>query len=275
MTRMTCTALALAALACGGGPRLRTTGKGEKVLEVRGDIEDAPIVLGAEDLARLPRRTVRGRDPASGHEAAWEGASLAAMLQRVTPKKKVVVDTLVVRTRDGEAVPIPVTFVWQYKPVLVPADGQPAALLAWPNLDQRGLDSDSRAPAWWARGVVALELVSWPRAFGAALAPPIGSSAAARVGSGLFASRCLSCHSVRGAGGTAGPQLTLAAASLDPARFGAALTAHRFERRGVESPDAAQRAQLYAFLQAVARAPKAEPDWDEAPAPPIPAPAGS
>jgi mono/diheme cytochrome c family protein len=132
---------------------------------------------------------------------------------------------------------------------------------------------------------VALELVSWPRAFGVALAPPVGSSAAARVGSGLFATRCVACHSVRGSGGTVGPPLTLAATALDPGRFDAALAAHRFERRGLVTPDDGQRAQLFAFLQAVARAPKPEldlaprddkkpdePAWEDAPSP---APPGS
>lgn len=259
MRKLAFTALAAVSAACGGGPRLPDSPKGEAVLELRGAIEGAPITIGAGDLAGLPRATVRGRDPVTGREAAWEGASLAALVQRVRPAKRAVIDTVVFRTRDGAAVPVPLTLVRQLKPALVRAEGEPA-LVAWPNLEQVGLEADARAPAWWARDVVALEFVPWPRAFGAALAPPLGASAAARVGGGVFASRCVACHVLRGAGGTVGPALTLAGGTLDLARFEEAVAAHGFASRGLSPPDATQRAQLWAYLQAIARAPTPEPD---------------
>jgi mono/diheme cytochrome c family protein len=283
MTKLTFTALAIAAAACGGGgPKLPRAPKGEKVLEMRGAIEGAPIAVGADDLANLPRGTVRGRDPVTGREAAWEGTSLAALVERVRPKRRVVIDTLVVRTREGGAVPVPLTMVRQLKPVLVRSGADPQGLVAWPNLEQRGLGADPRAASWWARDVVALELVPWPQAFGAALAAPVGASSPARVGAGIFATRCVTCHSLRGAGGTVGPPLTLVGTSLDAARFDRTLAGHGFERRGLVAPDEAQRAQLWAFLEAVARAPRpdaepgpsekkeGEPGWEDVPRTPGP-----
>ena len=255
------TAAALIAAACGGSPRLPGAPRGETVLEVRGTIQRSPIALGAADLAALPRGTVRGRDPASGDEAAWEGTSLAALVQRVRPLKRAPPDTMVVRTSDGAAVPIPLTLVRQLKPVLAEqADGKPVErVLAWPNLEQRGLAADPRAAGWWARGVVALELVQWSRAFGPALAPPIGSSAAARVGAGVFAARCVSCHALRGAGGTLGPDLSAVATRLDEGRFGAAVEGHDFTKRGLAALGPADRDQLWAYLAVIARSPQPEP----------------
>jgi mono/diheme cytochrome c family protein len=271
---------ALAAVSCGGPPRLPAAPRGEKVLELRGTIEGAPIALGAEDLAGLPRATVRGRDPVSGEEAAWEGLSLAALVERVRPKKRAVPDTMVVRTTDGAAVPVPLTLVRQLKPVLTDrTDGATVQrILAWPNLEHHGLSADPRAAGWWARGVVVLELVPWTRAYAPALAAPIGSSAAARVGAGLYASRCVACHTLRGAGGTVGPELTAVATRLDVARFTAAMETHEFARRGLAAPAPADREQLWAFLLAVTRAPpdpsprddRRDDDRDEDDAPPRP-----
>jgi mono/diheme cytochrome c family protein len=252
-------AFALAAAACGGGPEMPRAPRGEQVLELRGAIEHAPIAVGTEDLAKVPRGTAHGRDPVTGREETWEGTSLAALTHYVRPRKNAVIDTLVLRTRHGEAVPVPLTMVRQLKPVLVSAEGVPGVLVAWPNLEQRGLAIDPRAPGWWARDVVALEFVPWPQAYGAALAPPFGSSATARVGAGVFAARCVACHTLRGAGGTVGPPLTLVGTSLDGRRFDAAIASHAFERRGLVPPDEVQRGQLWAFLQAVARAPPPEP----------------
>jgi len=261
MRKLTVAAAALAAAACGGPPRLPAAPHGEKVLELSGTIQGSPIALGAADLASLPRATVRGRDPASGKEAAWEGASLAALVQRVRPQKRAVPDTMVVRTKDGAAVPVPLTMVRQLKPVLAErADGEAVErTLAWPNLEQRGLAVDPRAPGWWARGVVSLELVPWTRAFGPALAPPIGSSAAARLGAGQYASRCVACHELRGAGGKVGPELTAAGTRLDPQRFATAMDRHDFVKRGLGAVDETAQGQLWAFLLAVARSPHPEP----------------
>jgi mono/diheme cytochrome c family protein len=267
MTKLpTLVAIALAAGACGGGPELPRAPRGEKVLELRGAIERAPMPVGTEDLAKVPRGKVQGRDPVTGREATWEGTSLAALTRFVRPRKKVVIDTIVLRTRDGEAVPVPLTLVHQLKPVLVRAEGAPGFLVAWPNLEQVGLAADPRAPGWWARGVDAIDFVPWPQAYGAALAPPLGSTTPARQGAGVFATRCVACHALRGAGGTVGPPLTLVGTSLDGRGFDAAIAKHAFERRGLAPPDDAQRGQLWAYLQAVARAPPPEPSGEKKPA---------
>src|SRR5512138_1381401 len=140
--------------ACTSGPRLPTTAQGQPVLEVRGALKRGPYALGRADVERLPRRTVRGVDPVTGRAAIWEGASAVAIVNdRVELGKGA--DTVIVRTADRAAIPIPLTLFRQWKPVLADrADGErlETPVLAWPTLDQRGLETDPRAEGWWARG---------------------------------------------------------------------------------------------------------------------------
>jgi hypothetical protein len=119
--------------ACTGSSRLPTTAQGPTVLEVRGALKKGPFALGRADVERLPRRSVRGVDPATGRSATWEGASLAAIVSdRVDLAKGA--DTVVVRTADRAAIPIPLTLIRQWKPALADrADGVrlASAVLAW------------------------------------------------------------------------------------------------------------------------------------------------
>ena len=133
--------------ACTSGPRLPTTAHGEPVLEVRGALKKGPYALGRADLERLPRRTLRGVDPVTGRTATWEGVSVAAIVIDRVELAKGGADTVIVRTADRAAIPIPLTIVRQWRPVLADrADGERLAspVLAWPTLEQRGIETDPR-----------------------------------------------------------------------------------------------------------------------------------
>jgi mono/diheme cytochrome c family protein len=249
-------AVLLAALAAcsSGGLRLPKAPDGAAVVTVGGAVKGGPFALGRADLARLPRLGVRGVDPASGREALWEGASLAEIVgKRVEAQRGV--DVVVARTRDGAAIAIPLSIVWQFRPVLADhADGAalPSAGLAWPTLEQRGIGTDPRASLWWARDVVALELVDWQRTFGKALATPDGAADGARRGSALYGERCIGCHRLRGVGGERGPELTKVAARLGGAPFVELLARHP-GWKGVAGDPPGERgaAELWTFLNAV------------------------
>ncbi|HET8539250.1 MAG TPA: c-type cytochrome [Anaeromyxobacter sp.] len=243
---------------CTGAPRLPHTAQGDTVLEVRGALKKGPYALGRGDLGRLPRRTLRGLDPATGRTASWEGVSVAAIVsERVDLATGA--DTVIVRTADRAAIPIPLTLIRQWRPVLADrADGEPlpSAVLAWPTLEQRGLETDPRADGWWARDVVAFEIVEWERAFAAALSTPDGATDVARRGSAAYADRCLRCHRMRGAGGERGPDLTTVAARLGPGPFAALLERHPRRTTSVGEPLGPQGPdELWSFLRAVAAAP--------------------
>lgn len=254
--RNPCFVLLLAVAACSSsGPRLPRSARGEQVLEIRGALEGGPYVVGEEDLARLPRHAVRGLDPVTGREASWEGTPLALLVSdRVAPKKGT--DTVIVRTADGTAVPIPLTVIRQRRPVLADrADGAPISprILAWPNLEQAGLPTDPRHAAWWARGPHALEIVYWQRTLGTALAAPPGAPDRARLGSDEYAARCVACHRLRAAGGERGPDLTKVAERLSHDRFRTFLRGHPTHTDGgAEPPNPEESEDLWVFLHAVA-----------------------
>jgi hypothetical protein len=162
---------------------------------VEGKVKGGPFPLGRADLEALPRAGFRAVDPATGREARYDGV----VLQQVLAEKIEAIegaDTVLIRTGGKEVLPLPPNVLRQYRPILADRiDGQPVApQLAWPNLDQLGLQRDPRAALWWARQVVAVELVAWDRTWGRALRPPPGSSDAARLGSGQYALRCTPCH---------------------------------------------------------------------------------
>ncbi len=251
--------------ACTGGPRLPHTAHGQTVLEVRGELKKGPYALGRADLEGLPRRSLHGLDPSTGRTATWEGVSVAAIVsERIDVAKGA--DTVIVRTSDRAAIPIPITLVRQWKPVLADrADGERLAIpvLAWPTLEQRGLETDPRAGGWWARDVVAFEIVEWQKAFASALAIPDGAADAARRGATWYGDRCIRCHRLRGAGGERGPDLTTVAARLHPGPFAALLDRHPgWKETSGEVPDPDGAQELWSFLRAVAAtgpAQRAEP----------------
>jgi mono/diheme cytochrome c family protein len=252
----------VAALAACSGERLPRTAQGAPVLEVRGAIKGGPHALGRADLERIPRLKVRGVDPRTGHAAEFEGPSLAVLVNdRIELRKGA--DTVVVRTSDRAAVPIPLPLIRQLRPVLADRrDGEriTPAEIAWPTAEQRGLATDPRATSWWARDVVALELVDWQRTYGPALASPEGTADAARRGAGVYAESCISCHRVRGQGGERGPDLTAVASRLAAARFSQLVSAHPVleERRRRDGAEDAI-GELWAFLRGVASAPAPAP----------------
>ena len=254
--RNPCFVVLLAVAACSSsGPRLPRAAHGEQVIEIRGALDGGPYVLGEEDLARLPRHSVRGVDPVTGREASWEGTPLALLVSdRVAPKKGT--DTVIVRTANGEAIPIPLTVIRQLHPVLADrADGAPIAprVVAWPNLEQAGLPTDPRQATWWARGPRALEFVYWQRTLGMALAAPPGAPDRARHGSGEYAARCVGCHRLRTAGGERGPDLTNVAGRLSYGRFREFMRGHpKPGDAGAEPPNPDASEDLWVFLRSVA-----------------------
>lgn len=261
--------LAVAIAACSSKERLPRAAQGTPVLEVRGGIKGGPHELGRADLDKVPRLKVTGVDPRTGRAAQYEGPSLAALVSdRVELRRGV--DTVVVRTADRAAIPVPLTLVRQLKPVLADrVDGVriTPTEIAWPTAEQRGLASDPRATSWWARDVIALELVDWQRTYGPALAPPEGAQDEARRGAGLYAESCIACHRVRGQGGERGPDLTTVAARLPPARFLEFLPTHPGwkERRLRDDGSEQSIGEVWAFLRGVASVPAtATPTSDEA-----------
>lgn len=254
------------AVACSGSPKLPRSPDGAAVLEVRGAVKHGPYALGRGDLERLPRGAVRGVDPAGGDAALFEGPSVAAVVSErveVTPGA----DTVIVRTGDHAAVPVPLTMIRQLKPVLAERkDGVHLTprVLAWPNAEQRAINTDPRARSWWARDVLAFEIVDWQRTYGPALAAPVGASDDARRGSAHFAERCVSCHKVRGAGGARGPDLTTVAARMRAEPFSELLTGHPgMEERAAEEPAAQRTIEVWTFLRAVATVSRGERPGEE------------
>jgi mono/diheme cytochrome c family protein len=261
MRKLAVIVVLLGACSSEGGARLPRSAHGDPVVEVRGALKDGRrYALGRADLEALPRTTVRGIDPASGRAGTWDGVPLLALVGQEVKKG---VDTAVVWTADGGAIPIPLVVVRTLKPVLADrADGAPlpAPVLAWPTLEQRGIETDPRAVGWWTHGVVALELVDWQRTFAGALATPDGAPDAARRGAAWYGDRCIACHAMRGAGGKRGPDLTTVAARLGPGPFAARLEDHPgWTDVAGDPPGAAGVEELWSFLGAVAKAGSAAP----------------
>lgn len=248
-------ALALVVLACSGGPRLSSAPpRGEALVEVKGAVKGGPFRLGREELAALPQGKVEGTDPVTGRAATWEGTDLAQIARRLELKKGA--DTLVVRTADQRAVPIPLTVIRQLKPVLASrADGAPLPelVLAWPTGAQPGLRTDPRARLWWAARVRGIEVVNGYTTYGVALAVPEGSPDGARPGADIFAARCIACHRVRQTGGEAAPELSKVADRIRPDAFFQLLARHPgWADPGDEVQTAHSASQVWSFLRAVA-----------------------
>jgi mono/diheme cytochrome c family protein len=196
---------------------------------------------------------VKGVDPLTGREASWQGLDLAEVVQRAKAERA---DTVVIRSADGQAVPITMNALFQYRPVLADhADGEAlaASRLAWPNVENPGLTRDPRHLGWWVSRPVAVELVIWPVAFGRALATPPGSPEGVRPGAGLFVQRCVACHQIRKAGGTAGPDLSLWASQGTQEALAARLQRH--PGRFPEDLEQDFLPPLWAYLNAMSKAP--------------------
>jgi hypothetical protein len=252
-------ALAAALATACSAPRLPTRAQGNSVLEVRGAVKGGPHALGRTDLAQLPRVKVRGVDPATGKEAQFEGVALAELMDRVELRRGA--DTAVLRTSEKTAVPVPLGVARAIRPVLADhRDGAelPELVLAWPNVEQPALTSDPRSAAWWAHGVVAIEVADWQRTYGTALASPDGATDAARRGASLFGESCIVCHRMRGTGGERGPDLTLVASRMSERVFAAHLPGHPgWRERASAGPEAVE--ETWAFLKAVAASPGPSP----------------
>jgi mono/diheme cytochrome c family protein len=257
MTKLGFSLLALA-LACMPKVLLPRAAHGSPVLEVRGAITGGPHRLGRADLEKLPRQKLRAVEPGTGRAGEWEGTPLQALVMDHVELRRGA-DTVVVRTADGSAIPVPLGIVRQLRPVLADrVDGVriTSRELAWPTADQRGLATDPRATSWWARDVVALELVDWQRTYGPALAAPEGAADVARRGAGVYAESCISCHRLRGQGGERGPDLTTVAARIAPQAFASLLPSHPgWKERRVRDASEEPSTEIWEFLRTVAAAP--------------------
>jgi hypothetical protein len=238
---------------------------GEVVLSIGGRVENGPFRFGHEDLLALPRRSLRGRPPAAP-PATFEGLSLAVLL---TERMQVAegADTAVVRSRDGYAVGVPLVLVRQFKPVLADrADGRPLPdwersagrearplLLAWPNLEWPGFDSDPRVRGWWPSDVDSIEVVRWEQTYGKALRVPAGAGDDARLGAEAYSFHCIMCHRMRGFGGQKGPELTRVATGKDWASLVKRFRVHAFATGLPASPPRGDEAlrRIGSFLRAV------------------------
>jgi hypothetical protein len=263
-------ALLVLAAAC-SSVRIAKVPHGKPVLKIAGEVKGGPFELGEQDLATLPRRKVRGADPATGREALFEGADLAPSLARLELEKGV--DTVVARTADRREIAVPLTMIHQARPVLADrVDGAAAAerVLAWPTAEQGGLASDPREPAWWAHGVVELDLVNGFNVYGRALAVPDGSPEGAHVGADLAGARCLACHRLRKVGGEKGPDLTRVAERVPLDGFRALLAGGHpgWALPGQDPPGDAAARQVWLFLKAVATEADVGPVEEVPPEPP-------
>ena len=247
-------------LSLGGcrGPRLTLVPSGPQLLSVQGQVAGGPFALGRADLSRLPRAAFEAVDPAAGRRARFEGVPLGPLLtDRI--ERRPGADTAVFETSDGLRLALPVAALEAQRALLADRiDGGEATLqLAWPNLEQPGLDRDPRGELRWAHQIVSIELIRWEASWGPALAAPLGASDAARRGAGQLLLRCAPCHAVAGVGGRRGPPLDGAPARLGPVRFEAAVRDHPgwSDRVGPElTPDGEVLAELQAFLAAAPHA---------------------
>ncbi len=261
--RTSALAAACLSIAACSGPSIRRAQPGD-VLTIGGKLRGGPAGLSAADLAGLPRRTVRGSDPRVGREAVFSGPAVAPLLADRLPLQPGV-DLLVFVGRGGYRAAVPFNAIRQSQPVLADqVDGRPVEewaagsgpfVLAWPDAEVPGLDTDPRHRWWWVRAVTSLELASWREVYGRALRVPPGAGDEARHGADTLASQCIHCHRLRGQGGEAGPELTDLGAGGDVAeRLTRALAGHLAAKSGVPgTPELGPAAirEVAAFLGAI------------------------
>lgn len=280
--------LTVAVLVACSGPRPRPP-KGEVVVSFEGRVENGPFRFGKDDLPGLPRHGFKAVSPITGKEAKFEGVAVTAILGDVL-EVATGGDTAVFHGQGGYAAPVPIAALRHLKPVLADkVDGAPVGewrgdaaplQLAWPNVEQPGIDSDPRMRWWWVAGVRKVEIQNWIATYGRALRVPQGSSDEARLGAEAISVSCIGCHKVRGVGGTRGPELMDASVRRDPQAFTANMREHLAKASGTESapetsPVAAR--QIAAFLHAVDLAgtrPEEDVQPPDLPALPPPVPGG-
>jgi hypothetical protein len=275
-------AIALALLACAGSrPR---PAAGELVFQVSGRVEHGPHKFGKDDLPKLPRRSFEALPPQTGAKAKLEGVSLEELLTHEVEVMRDA-DVVLVHGRGGLAVTVPLAAIRQLRPVLADRiDGEPTSawradagtlLLAWPNRDQPGIDTDPRMRWWWVPGVIKVELVNWVHTYGRALRVPPGASDEARLGAEVIQASCLNCHKLRGIGGTRGPELKDELVTKDPPGFAAHMRDHLAKVSGMASaPEVTpgQARTVSAFLRAVEIAGAGRSDDEVKETPPLPPP---
>lgn len=269
------TLLVLVAVVGCARPQYRAT-TDDAVLTIEGRFRGSPAQLDLAALRGFEQRTVRGSDPWSpSTELAYEGTSLPAVVRELDPRRGV--DLAVVHGGGGYVVAIPLPAIRQHRPVLAErAGGRSIAevlgekearfALAWPSADAPGFDEDPRTRWWWARDVKRVELVSWFDTYGRALRVPAGASDAARHGADAYATSCIHCHRLRGAGGKRGPELSDGISSTGRARFLEAVRTHGARVPELKGVDLTRRLpEVAAFLEAVAAAPPPLPGEEPPP----------
>ncbi len=257
--------------------------RGAEVFRVDGDVENAPFVFGRDDLPLLERRSFESARPTATRKVErFEGAAVDAVLGEHTMAVRREADTAVVHGEGGVRVPVPLPLLRQLHPVLADhVDGEPtrstgagpSLLLAWPDRDHPGIETDPRLRWWWVSGVQRIELRSWIATYGRALRVPAGAPDAARHGADIIAAQCIGCHAVRGTGGARGPSLTDREGPLDRLRDHAPQLADhlRVVGRSTAAPTltSSMAADVATFLAAVqvAGPPQPEPADDQSEVP--------
>jgi mono/diheme cytochrome c family protein len=235
---------------------------------VNGQVPGAPVTFDEEGLHKLQRRTVPARAPREQSETVYEGASFAELIRVLEPKPGA--DLAVVHGRGGYVVAIPIPAIRQHRPILADTSGgRPLAAaggeagriaLIWPNIEAPGFDLDPRTRWWWPRDVARVELVPWFKAYGQALRVPPGAGDLARRGADAFATDCIHCHTLRGAGGKRGPDLSGGITPEGREAFVAAVKAHAARVPQLEGTNVARSVgAIAAFLEAVETAGPAQP----------------
>ena len=179
--------LCVAAACSSKPPRLPATPQGSALLEVRGAVKGGAHALGRADLEQLPRLKLSGAEPRTGRVTAWEGTSVAALVSdrvdleegrghRHRPDRRP-------RRDPHPAHGHPPAQAGPRGPRRRRAPRDPGARVAH-RRSERARRPIRASSAWWARDVVAFEIVEWRQTFGPALATPDGAADAARRGAG-------------------------------------------------------------------------------------------
>jgi len=224
---------------------------------VDGAVEEGPYRFGRDDLPQLPHRSFSAISPSSGREERFEGIAVVPFLgDHVSLEKGT--DLAVFHGEGGLVAAVSIATLRQTKPVLAyrgdhPAEASPLEL-AWPNLEQPGIETDPRMAGWWLKEVDRIEMRSFNASYGRALRVPFGASEEARLGAEEVTSACLGCHRLRGVGGSRGPELKNLDVARDPARFSARLAEHEerlLNARATPGWGARRQHEIAAFLRAV------------------------
>jgi hypothetical protein len=250
--------LAATLLTC-AGPRPHPP-KGEVILTVDGAVEDGPYRFGRDDLPQLPHRAMQARAPGASEDARYEGLPVVPFLSDHVSLESGT-DLAVFHGGGGEVAVLSIPALRQTKPLLAyhkdPQSHETASFdLAFPNLDEPGIDTDPAVASSWLPGVDRIEMRRYSTSYGRALRVPLGAKDEARLGADRITNSCLRCHALRGVGGTRGGELHDLGIERDPALFSAHLKEH-LRRLESDSPGArvgeGALREIVAFLEAVDR----------------------